>query len=186
MREVAALEREVAGVVEVTQAAALEVEVLDDDRRLRVLVLVVRARRVGQVKGVGFGAHQLAGREVGLHVIGERAPHVELLDVEAVELAQLVVRRLEERPLVALEVDRGDEAEHRERLEAERVHDLDEDIDVAVLLDPHAVVGVQRVAPVGRGIERGQDGDAAHGPTLTATGARARARATRRRRSRAS
>jgi hypothetical protein len=54
------------------------------------------------------------------------------VDVDAVEQLHVLGQRLEERPLVALEVDAQDAAHHRQRLVAARVHELDQDVRVAV------------------------------------------------------
>jgi hypothetical protein len=148
--------------VEVAQPSPLDVEIVHHDRRLGVLAAVVGGVGVGQPEGVGLGGDHLARGQVLEGVVDQRAPDVQLLHVDAVQAAKLVVRRLEEGPLVALEVDGQHERHHGQRLAAERVHHLDPQIDVAVLLDPDAVVGVQGVPPVAGGIQGGEDGDAAH------------------------
>ena len=56
----------------------------------------------------------------------------ELLYLEPVQTPPVFRRRLEERPLVTLEVDRHAESEHGQRLEALGVQELDPDVGVAV------------------------------------------------------
>ena len=117
--EVLARELVVAGVVEIA-------EPLRPRRRgwsstMVVLVCwlaVVGAGGVGQPERVGLGADELAGAQVFDGMLEQRAPDGQLLHVDAVQLAQLVRRRLEEGPLVALEVDRQGEGQRRQRARA--------------------------------------------------------------------
>jgi hypothetical protein len=81
----------------------------------------------------------LPRRDLLDHVRRERAPDLQLLHVEAVEVEQLALRRLEERPLIALEVDRERAGQHRERLEPAGVRELDHQVGVAVGLGPRAI-----------------------------------------------
>ena len=121
---------------------------------------VVGARGVGQPERVGLGADRACRRaRCSTRVLEQRPPDVQLLHVDAVELAQVVVRRLEERPLIAFEVDGDRERQHRQRIEPERVQHLDPDVDVAVLLGPRRArracsacrcVGRRRRARAGR------------------------------------
>src|SRR5581483_561881 len=79
-----------------------------------------------------------------------------LVDVDAEEDLEVVRIRLEERPLVALEVRSNAPAERRERLVAPRVQQLDQDVRVAVRLRIRAVVGMERMRRVARRVEAEQ------------------------------
>ena len=86
-------------------------------------------------------------------MLDERPPDVELLHVDTVELAELIVRRLEEGPLIAFEVDGDRERHDRKWLETERMEQLNPNVDVAILLHPDALFGMQRVARVTRHVQ---------------------------------
>src|SRR4029079_3145078 len=107
--EVLALEAKVPGVVKVTQGAILEVQVVEHDRRLGMLAPVVRAGGVRQPPCVSFRRDELAGGKMLERMLDQRTPDVKLLYVDAVEITQLAVGRLEKSPLIALEVDGGHE-----------------------------------------------------------------------------
>src|SRR6185437_12005024 len=102
-----------------------------------------------------------------------------LVDFDAVKLAQLVQRRLVERPLVALEIECGNHRNHGVRIAAQRMDQFDPDIEVAVLLDPLAVFGMQGMPLIAQRIET-----ECLGAHVTATTAGARRTATPRGRSR--
>ncbi len=80
------------------------------DRRLRVLRAVVGARRVRQPERVdsrrGRACRRAAARS---RSATSGLPDGELLHVDAVELEEVLVRRLEERQLIALEIERQHE-----------------------------------------------------------------------------
>src|SRR6185503_14142100 len=97
---------------------------------------VVSPGSIRQPEGVGFRADEPAGGQVLDRVLDQRPPDVELLDVEAIQLAELVVRRFEEGPLIAFEIDRDGERQDGARLEAQRLQHLDPDVDVTVLFYP--------------------------------------------------
>src|ERR1700730_8374322 len=86
-------------------------------------------------------------------MVEQWTPDVQLLDIEPVESLEVFVRRLEERPLVALEVDRHRERHHRVGLETQSVDQLDPDVDVAILLGPDTLRRMQVVTGVPRRIE---------------------------------
>src|SRR5262249_23510941 len=98
------------------------------------------------------------------------APRLQLLGVEAVGVPQLGERGLVEGPLVALEVDGGRERQARDRIQAERVEELEPDVDVAVGLHPAAAVAVQRVRHVGVGVDAAEGRDHAWSCVRTASG----------------
>ena len=96
-------------------------------------------------------------------MLHERPPDVQLLDVHAEECAEFLMAGLEEGEVVALEIHGGAEPHRRERLESERVHQLDHRVHVAVLLHPQPVVGVEGVARVARRTQAGKNGEPTHG-----------------------
>ena len=143
-------------VVEVAHPLVLGVDRLDGDRALLVLLSIAAPGRVGQVVGVCLDDHRPAEIELLDDVLGERAVDHELLHLEPVQPGEVFGRRLEERPLVAFEVDRDAEREHRQRLESLGVQQLDPEIRVAVGLGELPVGRVQLVRAVGRGVEAEQ------------------------------
>ena len=103
---------------------------------------------------IDFDERRTAQRQLLLDVRDERPPDVQLEDVDAVQRVEIGERKLEERPLVAFEIDGKRERQRRERLDARGVQQLDPEVDVAVGLRPGAVAAVKGMARVGRGIER--------------------------------
>src|SRR5260370_2294704 len=70
------------------------------------------------------------------------------MNIEAVKAKKVVVRRLEERPLVPLEIDRQNVRKTSVGVEIEGVKDLDPHVDVTVRLRPHALRAVKLVRHV--------------------------------------
>ena len=141
--EILATQREVPGVVEIAQSSGVEVQIRQDDGGFRVLPPVVGAEGVRQPEGVSLGADELARAQAFDCMIKERTPDIELLHIDAIQVAQLIVRWLEERPLIALEVHRDRKRQDGQRLQTERMEKLDPDIDVTVLFHPDTFFGVQ-------------------------------------------
>ena len=104
----------VAAVVKIAHDATVEVDRLDADGRLGVSRPVVGPAGVRQVKGVGFSDDQPPVPHLFEDVVPQGVPHVELLDRHPVEPLEIPWRWLEERPLIALEIDRGGEGEQRQ------------------------------------------------------------------------
>ena len=102
---------------------------------------------------VDFDRHRPAGRELLVDLRREQAIRLHLVDVDAVEPLEIFRRRLEERPLVPLEVHPDEEAHRGQRLVAARVQQLHDDVRVAVRLGVRALAGVDRVRTVGRRVE---------------------------------
>ena len=70
-----------------------------------MLATVARRRRVGQVPGVELDDERTVVRELLGDLLGQRPVGLHLVDVDTVKPFQVFGRRLEEGPLVALEVD---------------------------------------------------------------------------------
>ena len=70
----------------------------------------------------------------------QRAPHVQLEDLDAVERVEVGERKFEERPLIAFEIHGERERQRGQRLDAARVQQLDPEVDVAVRFGPGALV----------------------------------------------
>ena len=145
---------EVAGVVEVAEHLGVQVDGLDDERALHVVLPVVRRHDVGQVEGVDLGDQCLADGQPGRRLLGQGPVGLHLVEVEPVEREQVLGGRLEERPLVDLEVHRGRAGQHGLRLVPGGRDQLDQAVGVAVGLLVGALAVVQRVRAVaspGRG-----------------------------------
>jgi hypothetical protein len=69
---------------------------------------------------------------LGAQIVDERTPHVELMNFEAIELEEIIVRRLEKCPLITVEIDREDVRQASMRVETERVENLHPDINIAI------------------------------------------------------
>ena len=93
----------------------------------------VRGRlRVGQVPRIELDDHRPSLPKLLDEMLGQRPVELHLVDVDAEQPLEVLPFRLEERPLVALEVGADSAAERRERLVPARVHELDQDVRVAV------------------------------------------------------
>ncbi len=156
------------GVVEVAETLAHPVDRLDGDRRLHVLAAVARRRRVRQVPRVELDDDRVPLGDLLRGLVGQGPIGLHLVDVDPEERLEIVRRRLEERPLVALEVHPDGEPHGRERLVAPRVQELDQDVGVAVRLEVRPLAEVELVRAVRGGIEaeearRPAPGHGAHG-----------------------
>ena len=89
-------------------------------------------------------------------VLVEGAVELHLVDVDTEQPLEILRLRLEERPLVTLEVRAHGSAEHSERLVTAGVDELDQDVGVAVRLGVIAIGVVQPVRTVGVGVESEQ------------------------------
>src|SRR5581483_6659170 len=158
--EILALELVIAGVVKIAQAAVRQVQVIQHNRGFRVLTPVVRSRGIGQPERIRLGGDQLAGAEIFLRMLEQGPPDIQFLDIDSVELAQLAMRRLEEGPLVALEVDCGHERQHGPGLQAQGVNHLDPDVHNTVLFHPRATLRVEHIARVGGRVQSLDGGQA--------------------------
>ena len=143
--EVGAVEREITGVVKVSESLRRPIDSLDRYRRLGMLDAVRYACRVGKMKRVDLDEHDPSERYLLDDVSHDRPPDRELLYVDAVQVLKISERRLEERPLIALEVWKQREAHARQRIEPQRVQQLDPEVDVAVGLGPGSIGRVKRV-----------------------------------------
>ena len=87
-------------------------------------------------------------RDLGFCIVEQRSIDRQLLHIDAIQLEQVLERRLEERKLIAFPVDAEDERQTRIWLAPERVKDLDPDVDVAIRLAPRTLHPVERVRQV--------------------------------------
>lgn len=109
------------GLTDGPEHVSLAVDRHDADGRLRVVIAVRDARRIRQVERIDL-RHQHSAVAALLGRVGnESSPDVELLDIDAVQRAQVTMRELEERELVALEVEPERERETGEWLEPNRL-----------------------------------------------------------------
>ena len=154
--EVLTRERVEARVVEVPQQLAVHVDRLRDDRRFHVLVAIARRGGVREVPRVDLDRHRPPVGELLGDLRRQRPVRLHLVDVDPEEPLEILRRRLEERPLVALEVHPHEKAHRRQRLVAARVQELDDDVGVAVRLGVGALACVDRVRPVRRRVEAEQ------------------------------
>jgi hypothetical protein len=170
--------------VEVAHALPLEVDRLDGDRALFVLLQVAAPGCVRQVVRVDLDDHRSPELQLDRDVLGQRPVDDELLHLQPVESREILERRLEERPLVALEVDCDAVREHRERLEAVSMEQLDPEIRVAVRLRELAVGEMERMRSVGGGLESELEGHVSLRPAAAARAPRLATRSSRARGSR--
>lgn len=160
-------------VVVVAEGLGGTVDRLGDHRRLDVLAPIAGGRGVGQEPGVELDGHRPPGLEQLGDLVGQRAPRLHLVDVDAEQVLEVARVGLEERPLIALEVEADQRAEDGQWLVAARVDELDQDVRVAVGLVIRPVTGMDRMRHVRRRIVPEQ-GDQAVGGRLH-TGGRAHA-----------
>ena len=96
--------------------------------------------------------------EVLLDVVEQRSPHIDLVHVDAVQAPQILLRVLEELPLLAVETGAEHEPQTGDRVEPHAVQQLHEQVDVAVGLGPIGVVACIGCDDVRRRIEPRDDG----------------------------
>jgi hypothetical protein len=118
-----------AAAAEAGDAARIEIDLGQHERRLDVVAAIVGAFGAGQPERIDLQGQQATGAQVFDRMLGERAPDHEVLHVDAVQRSQLVARRLERRPLVAFEIEGEGAWPKRLRLEAQRHQNLDPQID---------------------------------------------------------
>ena len=121
-----------------------------------MLLAVTSACCIREVVGVRLDDHRPAETELLEDVLGERAVDDELLHLEPVQACEILGRRLEERPLVAFEVDHGAERQHGQRLEPLGMQQLDPEVGVAVRFLKLPLRRVELVRAIGRRVEAEQ------------------------------
>ncbi len=156
--EILALQPEEAGIVEIVEPLGLKVQPVDRHRRLAVLLAVGDAAGVRHVEAVHLDEAEAPARDLRFDMALHPVEDGKLGRADAVERFEVFQRHLEEGELVALEILCQRETEHRLGPGAEGVQHLDPEVDIAVCLRPRALGVVQRVRPVGRGVEPGEDG----------------------------
>src|SRR4051812_1841332 len=97
---------------------------------------------------IDFNDGGASHRELLVNVVYQPAPDVQLDDLDPIEGIEIGEREFEEGPLVPLEVDRNRERQGRVRIETSRVQQLYPQIDVAVRLEPDAVIRMDRMTHV--------------------------------------
>ena len=117
---------------------------------------VAGGHRVWQIPGVKLHDQGPAGGELRRDLLGQRAVGLHLVHVDAEQQLQVLGCRLQERPLIALEVDAQGAPHCRQRLVAASVQHLDEDVRVAVCLHVCPLRGMQQVGDVALRIQAEQ------------------------------
>src|ERR1700730_5008656 len=98
------------------------------------------------MEGVELQQHRTTPSDLLFEVRGQGTPDQQLLDVQAKEIVEILERELEERPVIAFEVDAERERQCRIRLVAEGVRHLDPDVGVAVGFSSHSAFAVNGMA----------------------------------------
>ena len=141
-----------AGGVVVVEPFGDRVDHLGADRGLDVGLPVARSMPVGEVPGVDLDDQRPSLADLLEELERDRTVGLRLVRLDPEEEGEVLGERLEERPLVALEVDLQGHTERRQRLEARRVQELDPDVGAAVRLDVGTLGPVEEVVLVGRGL----------------------------------
>ena len=144
MDEILSLQLVIASVVEVAELLRVPIDRIDDNGALGVLPPIVRSRGIRHPEGIRFSEDQFALADVMFGVRQDvSTPDVEFEDVDAVQTRKIAMGRLKKSPLVALEVEPDRKAQHRRRIEPQRMQGFDPDVDVAVFFHPSTIIPVQ-------------------------------------------
>ena len=138
-----------AGRMEVAQPFTARIDALYRDRALDVFGAIGRCRGIGQIPGVQLDDQRSVLGDLLGRLLRQRPVGLHLVHVDSEQQLEVLCKRLEERPLVALEVHPDGAAHRRERLIAASVQQLDQDVGVAVGFPICAPGAVQRVRAVG-------------------------------------
>ena len=116
-----------------------------------MLALVRRAGRVGQIERIELHQYGPAAADLLLDMRTSGRQMASSCTSRPYSSIQDRVRKLEERPLVAFEIDRQRERQRRDGLKAPGVQQLDPYVDVAVRFGPDALLAMDRMPLVAAG-----------------------------------
>ena len=110
---------------------------------------MARGRGIGQVPAVDLDRERASVGQRVADLVGQGTVRLGLVDRDPEDVLEIRRVRLEERPLIGLEVQSRGHAEDRERIVATSVDQLDDEVRVAVRLGVGPVRPMEPVAAVG-------------------------------------